>query len=210
MLSHRLENSRLSTIEAYVLGVERQGDVPGFEIPQRYFDWLKRRDGRLLSDVFTHNRLDVISMASLLKYLSDLVEDSHLMSRSHHGDLLKLAGLIHDKGDPERAGRMFESLSLSHHVDVAANARQALSLIHKKARRWDDAVIIWQDLLELDQCNIFAAIELAKFYEHRARDAEKAYAMVEKLIGQSIRLNDKERTSIERRLTRLRNKITPQ
>ena len=92
ILAHRLENARLSTIETHVLGVERDGDVPGFEIPQRYFDWLRQRDGRLLEDVFTHNRLDVVSMASLLKYLTDLVEDSQEMEHSHHGDLLKLAG----------------------------------------------------------------------------------------------------------------------
>ena len=53
--------------------------MPGFEIPQRYFDWLRRRDGRLLEDVFKHNRLDVVSMASLLKHLTDLVEDGQEM-----------------------------------------------------------------------------------------------------------------------------------
>ena len=47
LLRHRMENARLVTIEACVLGLERQGDVPGWEIPQRYFDWLRRRDGRL-------------------------------------------------------------------------------------------------------------------------------------------------------------------
>ena len=50
MLAHRLENARLVTIEAHVLGVRREDDVPGYEIPQRYFDWLKRRDGRLMDD----------------------------------------------------------------------------------------------------------------------------------------------------------------
>ncbi len=41
IFAHRLENARLSTIETHVLGVKREGDVPGFEIPQRYFDWLQ-------------------------------------------------------------------------------------------------------------------------------------------------------------------------
>ena len=39
--SHRLENVRLVTLEESVLGVRRGNDVPGYEIPQRYFDWLK-------------------------------------------------------------------------------------------------------------------------------------------------------------------------
>ena len=69
MFAHRLENARLLTIEAHVLGVRRADDVPGYEIPQRYFDWLRRRDGRLMEDVFRHNRFDIVSMASLRKYL---------------------------------------------------------------------------------------------------------------------------------------------
>ena len=67
ILAHRLDNARLTTIEAHILGVERDGDIPGFEIPQRYFDWLRRRDGRLMGDVFEHNKMDVVSMASLLR-----------------------------------------------------------------------------------------------------------------------------------------------
>ena len=40
ILGHRLDNCRLVTLEADILGVRREGDIPGWEIPQRYFDWL--------------------------------------------------------------------------------------------------------------------------------------------------------------------------
>ncbi len=180
LLAHRLENARLSTIEAHVLGVEREGDVPGFEIPQRYFDWLRQRDGKLLEDVFAHNRLDVVSMASLLKYLTDLV-DNQGMAHNHHGDLLRLAGLIHERGDGERAGRMLEALSASHHADVAMGARQTLSLIYKKAHRWEEAALLWQHLVASDPLNFFAVVELAKFYEHHTRECGKALELVRNL-----------------------------
>ena len=203
MLAHRLENARLSTIETHVLGVERDGDVPGFEIPQRYFDWLRRRDGRLLEDVFTHNRLDVVSMASLLKYLTDLVEDSQEMGQGHHGDLLKMAGLIHERGDPEKAERMLESLLTSHQPDVAMSARRSLSLIYKKAHRWEEATRLWQDLLASNPHDFFAVEELAKFFEHHAREFGKALEIVSKLLDDSIHLSDDERVSLEHRLQRL-------
>ncbi|MEN6359502.1 MAG: ribonuclease H-like domain-containing protein, partial [Smithella sp.] len=58
ILGHRLENCRLATLEEEILGVRREGDIPGWEIPQRYFDWLRRRDPRLLAGIFEHNRLD--------------------------------------------------------------------------------------------------------------------------------------------------------
>jgi len=208
ILAYRLENARLSTIERHVLGVERDGDVPGFEIPQRYFDWLRRRDGRLLKDVFTHNRLDIVSMASLLKHLTDLVEDTQEMGQSPHGDLLKLAGLIHERGDLEKAGRMLETLISSHHTDVAMSARQALSLIYKKAHRWEKAAELWQNLVALDPHNFFAVEELAKFYEHHTHECGKALQLVRKLLNEAGCLNDVERTSAEYRLRRLVHKVS--
>jgi uncharacterized protein len=207
ILAHRLENARLSTIETNVLGVEREGDVPGYEIPQRYFDWLRQRDGRLLGDVFTHNRLDVVSLASLLKYLTDLIENCHEMGHSHHGDLLKLAGLIHDRGDSEKAGRMLKALISSHHGEVATGALRSLSLIYKRAHRWEEAAELWHSLLESDPCDFFAVEELAKFYEHRTRECGKAMQLVSNLLNEAGRLNNVERTSAEYRLRRLLQKV---
>ena len=206
MFSHRLENARLATIETYVLGVRRNDDVPGFEIPQRYFDWLQQRDGRLLEDVFKHNKLDIVSMASLLKYLTDLVEGSEEMSHGHHGDLLKLAGLIHERGDLEKAGRILEALTTSHQPEVAMSARRFLSLIHKKAHRWDEAVTLWQYLLASNPYDVFAAEELAKFYEHHARETAKALQIVKALLDKAPHLNDAERVAMEHRLQRLLHK----
>jgi uncharacterized protein len=208
IFSHRLGNTRLSTIEADVLGVIRGGDVPGFEIPQRYFDWLRQHDGRLLEDVFKHNRLDIVSMASLLKYLADLIEGSEEMNHGHHGDLLKLAGLIHERGDLHRAKRLFEALILSHHQEVAMDARRALSLIYKKTHCWEEAVVVWQYLLTSNQHKVFATEELAKFYEHHARECEKALQVVHNLLNGATRLNDAERAPLEHRFQRLFHKVS--
>jgi hypothetical protein len=206
ILAHRLENARLATIEAHVLGVERDGDIPGFEIPQRYFDWLRRRDGRLLGDVFEHNRMDVVSMASLLKYLIDLV-DGQEMERSHPGDLLKLAALIHERGDCERAVKILESLTLSHHADVGMSARRSLSLMYKKAHRWEEAAELWRSLVASDPYDFFAVVELAKFYEHHSRECGKAVQLVRTLLEGAVNLTSEERASAEHRLRRLLLKV---
>ncbi len=203
IFAHRLENARLSTIESHILGVRREGDVPGFEIPQRYFDWLRQNDGMFLKDVFEHNRLDIISMASLLKYLTDLVENSIEMENYHHGDLLKLALFLHERGDVERSLRMFESLIMSPLPDVATGARRPLSIIYKKMRRWDDAVKLWLTLAHADQHDIFAIEELAKFYEHQTRELEKAVEIVRGLLENRGHLNEIHCTSLEYRYKRL-------
>lgn len=209
IFAHRLENARLSTIETYVLGVRRDGDVPGFEIPQRYFDWLRCRDGSLLEDVFKHNRLDIVSMALLLKHLSDLMEDSQKMRQGHHGDFLKLAGLIHERGDSEKAGRMFESLTMSHYPDVATNARRSLSLIYKRAHRWEDAARLWKDLVAANPHDVFAVEELAKYYEHHAREYGRALEIVRTLLHEASGLGNAERGSLEHRLQRLLHRTSP-
>jgi uncharacterized protein len=210
ILAHRLENARLATIEAQMLGVERHGDVPGFEIPQRYFDWLRRRDGRLIEDIFIHNRLDVISMASLLKYLTDLIEAGPTTGLSHHGDLLRLAGLINERGDSQKAAEILETLVSSHHEDVAVAARRALSLVYKKARRWDEAVGLWSSLVETDPHDPFAVQELAKFYEHHTREWNKAVELVRGLLTDSRHLNHGERSALVHRVDRLLRKISPE
>jgi uncharacterized protein YprB with RNaseH-like and TPR domain len=206
ILAHRLENARLTTIETHVLGVERDGDIPGFEIPQRYFDWLRRRDGRLLGDVFEHNRMDVVSMASLLKYMTDLV-DGKDMERSHPGDLLKLAALIHECGDCERAAKILEALTLSHHSDVGMSARRSLSLMYKKAHRWEEAAELWHSLVASDPYDFFAVVELAKFYEHHSRECGKAVRLVHALLEGAVNLTCDERASAEYRLRRLLLKV---
>jgi uncharacterized protein YprB with RNaseH-like and TPR domain len=208
IFSHRLGNARLSTIEMHILGVERDGDVPGFEIPERYFNWLRHHDGSLLEDVFKHNKLDIVSMASLLKYLADLVEGSEEINRSHHGDLLKLAGLIHDRGDLEKARRMLEALIMSHHQEVAMNARRSLSLLYKKEHRWDEAVKLWEHLLTSNPYDVFAVEELAKFYEHHIGEFGKALQIVRKLLNEVTRLSEAERTPLEHRFQRLLHRVS--
>jgi uncharacterized protein YprB with RNaseH-like and TPR domain len=208
LIAHRLENARLSTIEKHVLGVERAGDLPSDEIPQRYFDWLRQRDGRLLEDVFIHNRIDIVSMASLMKYLSDLFNQNQEMERGRDGDLLKVAGLVYQRGELAKSEKMLRALTSSHDSDIAMGARQDLSVIYKRTNRWDEAVELWQNLVSLDPYNFFAVEELAKFYEHRTGECERALQLVRALLNGKGCSSDLERASAEYRLRRLLHKVS--
>ena len=55
----------LSALERQPLGTRREGDVSGFEIPARYFHFVRTGDARPLQIVFEHNRLDLLSLAAL-------------------------------------------------------------------------------------------------------------------------------------------------
>ena len=47
-------------------GLHRVGDVPGYEIPSRFFKFVRTGDARPLEAVMEHNRLDLISLAAVL------------------------------------------------------------------------------------------------------------------------------------------------
>jgi uncharacterized protein YprB with RNaseH-like and TPR domain len=61
-----LPNCRLQTLERYLCGRWRSGDIPSEQIPQRYHDFVREQDARIIAPIFHHNRLDLIAMMELL------------------------------------------------------------------------------------------------------------------------------------------------
>ena len=61
----RLESCRLVDLEHRILGVERQGDLPGEMIPYVYFDFLRSQKAFQVVPIFHHNALDILSLACL-------------------------------------------------------------------------------------------------------------------------------------------------
>ncbi len=92
----------LVALEQKLLGARRQGDVPGFEIPSRYFHFVRTGDARPLRAVFEHNRRDLLSLAALTARALHLV-----------------------RSGPEATGDPREALALGHVYDRAGLAVRA-------------------------------------------------------------------------------------
>jgi hypothetical protein len=88
---HRMSNARLRTAEADLLGLHRVGDVEGWEIPSRYFQFLRDGCADALVEVVRHNDQDVRSLARLLAHLEIRLGDVHRRADAHAGDLAGLA-----------------------------------------------------------------------------------------------------------------------
>jgi len=58
----RLQRCNLGKLEEAVLGIPRFDDLPGAQVPQRFFDYLKTGNFDLLTDVLEHNAQDVASL----------------------------------------------------------------------------------------------------------------------------------------------------
>ena len=87
---HRLDDARLATVEAGVVGVRRHDDLPGALIPARYLDYLRSGRPEPLSDVLRHNAQDVVSLGLLLAHLAHRLADPELRRAEHPGDLAAL------------------------------------------------------------------------------------------------------------------------
>jgi len=207
LLGHRLDDARLVTLEADVLGVHREGDVPGSEIPQRYFDWLRYRDARLMADVLEHNRLDVVSMAMLLVHLAELLERGHDAEEPHPHDLLAAAKLHLERGNPARGEELVWWLVEADAAEATLEAGRLLSLLHKRAGRWSLAIELWERMLVEDAADLFAVEELAKWCEHRRRDFAQALALTMRACACAGSLSPDDRADLSRRRERLERKL---
>ena len=209
LAGHRLENCRLGTLENEILEFRRTGDVPGYEIPARYFTWLKHRDASPLEEVFHHNRLDVVSMAALTAHFADLLTGGCEQAHAHPGDLLAAARMHLQHGDESIALALLDVLTRSRDPLVGRNAGMTLSLFHKRQGAWENAVRIWEDMLARDPHDLFAVEELAKWLEHRACDLTRAIGVVESILAGSHCLSPAERQALAHRLARLKKKTAP-
>ena len=205
LLNHRTSNCRLVTLEDEVLGFRRFGDIPGWEIPQRYFDWLSTRDPDLLVDILEHNRWDIVSMAALASLLTGVLSGREAHAR-HPGDLLAAARLLQERGCLQDAKLLLETILEHPDQSHTREAKRLLSLIHKRGGRFSEAVPIWEELLAGDSGDIFAAEELAKWCEHRTRDIGRAITLVEQALSHPRRLDDTARADLTHRLQRLLTK----
>jgi uncharacterized protein YprB with RNaseH-like and TPR domain len=93
----------LQALEWAVLGARRTGDVPGSEIPARYFQFIRTGDARPLGAVLEHNRLDLLSLAGLTARLLDLVRRGPSVAR-HPREALAL-GRVYGRGGLDSRAR---------------------------------------------------------------------------------------------------------
>jgi uncharacterized protein len=167
----RLPSRALKYLEEHVLGFTRASEeVPGYEIPWLYFDYLRTQDARPLGGVFYHNAMDVVAMAALLGHISELLADPYNGRVEHGLDFIALGKLYEDLNHWDEAARLFErGLELGLDETDFGVAVKRLSILQKKRGDVDQALRLWEQAAE--KGHIYAHIELAKYYEHQKRDA---------------------------------------
>ncbi len=63
---HALPDCKLQTLESYVCGRTRHGDIPGWEIPDAYHAFVRTGNAAEIVDILEHNVRDLLTLAELL------------------------------------------------------------------------------------------------------------------------------------------------
>jgi uncharacterized protein len=178
VLKARLGSVRLCEVECAALGMRREDDIDGAEIPGRYLRYLRGEDPRTLLPVLAHNENDVVALAALLfrlcaHFASVRAEDDPL-------DHLAYAKLALRGADLVRA-QAFADAALAG-GGAARLALQAQSLRALIARRRGDAhgaALAFQAALAHAGCELSAGrvhLALSRLYERQLRDLARAHS----------------------------------
>ena len=205
----------LKSLEEAILGTGRVGDVPGFEIPSRYFAYLRNGDLEPLQAVFEHNRLDLVSLAALTSLAARMASEGPAAVPSPHealaiGQVYERIGRVPDaEACYARAAGLGDAPWSPYAVerDIRADALHRLARVLRRQRRYLEAADSWQALLDVTGDRVLmqeARRALAVHHEHRTRDLDTARTFAESALKTE---QDPDRvTALQYRLDRLNRK----
>lgn len=201
----------LTALERSVLRFHRIADVPGFEIPSRYFYFLRTGDTRAIECVLEHNRLDVLSTAAVMSRALGLASDGPEACETS-GEQLGLGRLYERAGDRVRALHAFKLAAASGPSEIATQALARLAISLRRQQRHEESAAAWQQVLvssseltcRMDRLERLAAEALAIHHEHRARDLVAAKSYAEALRAQA---SGRQAAEVDHRLGRLDRKL---
>jgi hypothetical protein len=198
----RLESRKLGDIEREILDYQRgSAEIPGWLVPQIYFDYLESADATPLDGVFYHNEIDVVSLAALFIHINQLLLNQLSENERDSRDTVSVALSLSKLGIWDLSEAFFkDGLEKGLPRDIQNEAARNFANSLKHQGRWEDAVEYWCSAAENN--DYLACVELAKYYEHRKKTCETALQWAQQAariaIEQQMNLED-----INHRLNRL-------
>ena len=208
----RLGSCRLCNIESEILGMPREDDLPGSEVPARFFQFLKTGEETLLEDIVRHNRQDIATLAKLLVRLCAVNDRPELLSDQR--DLFSMGKSLERQGELKTARELYRAsarprpagtLAALSGERIAGSANWRLYGLCRRSGDWSGAEEVLLQMLRRRQMPGTVCVELSKLWEHRRREYPRAleYAL------QSEKYPDGEPAErLAKRLDRIRRKMT--
>ncbi|MHC4547892.1 MAG: ribonuclease H-like domain-containing protein [Planctomycetota bacterium] len=205
------EDCRLQTFERELVGFERTDDLPGAECPRAFFSHL-RGDSHLIPRVFEHNLYDVLTLPAVAARIArETAAPAHPVVLSNLGAFYESTG--HDRMAREIYTAALAGLRRARHP-LLARSLERLALLERRAGRHDESARLLHERRDLPPCAFQPLEDLAKYYEHRARDLGRAQEtaldarsrLVTGKIQVDIQTRERYLHSLDHRLDRLRRR----
>jgi len=183
----RLESVSLSSLETNILSLKREGDIPGFEIPSIYFRFLRDNNPYPLKPIFYHNRMDILSMVTLTISMANVFNAPLDSTTCINQDFYCLGRVYEDMGMIDQSIKCYEKAL--HVLGVREKSYTQLSLLYKRLGRWQEAEKLWIFMVQSNIRPVFALVELAKYYEHKLKDYDRAAKAAQKALEKAHKRN---------------------
>jgi len=177
----KLTSFNLRDLEVAILGFRREGDIPSAQIPSVFFQCLQSKDLSALKPILQHNVMDILSMPALMVKASRVFNPPTVPDAIDY-DVLAVAKTMEQLGLDEKAGEVYETHLPFVKGEEAGQLMLRNAMRLKRLGRFREAETVWRTVVEQGQ--IFSSeayLELAKCYEHRFGEIEKALTTVERL-----------------------------
>ena len=205
---------RLSTLERHLFDVRRVGDVPGLEVPSRFFRFVRSGDPRPLEPVLEHNRIDLVSLAAVTARAVQLARDGGAACRDY-AEALALGRIFERAEHFQRAEGCYRHATQSPEAATRGEALFHLGVRLRRDRRFVDAAAAWHELVDLTapksmrsgrlaDLRQIAVEALAIHQEHRAKDFVGARELAVTSLEEA---NGRRADGVRHRIARLDRKL---
>jgi uncharacterized protein YprB with RNaseH-like and TPR domain len=198
----RFDSCRLVELENQILGVERQGDLPGELIPYVYFEYVRTQKIFRLLPVFHHNAIDILTLACLTAIVPQAFHADRA-EFAHGAEMVGLARWWRQADQHENALALFrQAIEKNLSDDLLFRTLWDIAALEKKLGRYHAAIPALTDLAaSRNPWRAAAFVELAKYYERRERN----YTLALEMTRSAIELEPS--AALQRRAVRLEKRL---
>ena len=198
-----LDDVRLTTIEKERLGFERIDDLPGSEVPEVYFKYLRTGRPERFSGVVKHNVDDLLAMVAMVSHLQEVLSKPEV-SLSMWAELALAKMHLRLQDDSEALIQLRRGLQRGEVGSEAwfKSLEMACALL-KKRGAFSEAIRLLEEAEQISKQLDEATLEaLAKLYEHQAKELQRAARCAKELVKRYASV------AHEHRLKRLEEKLS--
>jgi tetratricopeptide (TPR) repeat protein len=130
--------------------------------------------------------MDIISLACLTGHLSQWVQTEQQVDHLQGMDYYGMGKMLCSRGKKEAAISFYcRALNCALPPPSRCSIYKELGAVYKSNGEWKAAIDVWKQVIDEDlPGNKFAFIELAKYYEHKAKEYDVAIHTIEKYLNQ--------------------------